>query len=104
MIPRPRGELAYPPQDLVDSDQCELHASGIRRALEQPGTYHVSWGRLKAEQIARLRPSYRRPRAEVAAATAALEAYVPPRDDPFGAPAPRCAVHPGHPHRPAKCQ
>jgi hypothetical protein len=42
---------------LVDTDGahprilCAKHETGIRLALERPGTYHVSWGRSRQEKM-----------------------------------------------------
>jgi len=62
---------------------CETHAKGVRLALEQPGTYKVSWGKSKADQIADLESKIPAAQAQLTADRAALAAYGPPHEDDY---------------------
>jgi hypothetical protein len=58
---------------LVDIDAahprilCTKHETGIRRALERPGTYRVSWGRSRTEKVQALADEMDGMEAELAA-------------------------------------
>lgn len=65
---------------------CPKHASGVRLALEQPSTFEVSWGRSKAEQIAKRQAALPAAIAWAREARAAFVAYGPPRHPETGLP------------------
>ena len=63
---------------------CPKHVAGVRLALDQPGTYRVSWGRSKVEQLAKLKGQLPAAEARMLESQALLDAYGPPRDPDTG--------------------